>query len=118
VFKFGAALGLHRLIPSPLLRKSNFMINYLFGVKQKEDKEQLKQILNDTDPRFLKWAINAIAHWKNSDKPAGIKIHGSNDKVLPLKTDADSVIEEGGHFMIVTRGKEISELIEKEINNN
>jgi pimeloyl-ACP methyl ester carboxylesterase len=118
VFKLGAALGLHRLIPSPLMRKSNFMINYLFGVKQKEDKEQLKQILNDTDPRFLKWAINAIAHWKNSDKPAGIKIHGSNDKVLPLKTDADSVIEEGGHFMIVTRGKEISELIEKEINNN
>jgi hypothetical protein len=78
----------------------------------------LKQILNDTDSRFLKWAINAIAHWKNSDKPSGIKIHGNNDKVLPLKTDADYVIEGGGHFMIVTRGKEISELIENGINLN
>jgi len=115
LFKFGAALRLHKVIPSSLMRKSNFMTNYLFGVKQKEDKELLKQILNDTDPRFLKWAINAIAHWKNSDKPTGIKIHGSDDKVLPLKTEADYIIDGGGHFMIVTRGREISELIEKEI---
>lgn len=114
LFKFGAVLRFHKVIPSSLMRKSNFMTNYLFGVKQKEDKELLKQILNDTDPRFLKWAINAIAHWKNSDKPFGIKIHGNNDKILPLKTEADYVIEGGAHFMIVTRGEEISGVIEKE----
>lgn len=112
LFKFGAALRLHKITPSGLMRKSNFITNYLFGVRDRKEKILLKEILRDTDPHFLKWAINAIVGWKNSEKPTGIKIHGNNDKLLPLSSDSDFIIGGGGHFMIVSRGKEISEIIE------
>ncbi|MFT5779437.1 MAG: pimeloyl-ACP methyl ester carboxylesterase [Crocinitomicaceae bacterium] len=117
IFKIGAALKFHRIIPSGLMRRSNFMTNYLFGAKAKEDKKLLKEILRDTDPKFLKWAINALVKWENSVKPNGIKIHGSNDKMLPLKSKTNHLIEGGGHFMIVTRGMEISEIIKMEISS-
>jgi hypothetical protein len=117
LFKIGSSLRLHKLIPGSLMTKSNFIINYLFGVSETKDKQLLKQILNDTDPSFLKWAINAITKWNNSKKTTGIKIHGSNDKILPLKTKANHIIKNGGHFMIVSRGIEISDLIKNKVHN-
>jgi hypothetical protein len=43
-----------------------------------------------------------------------IRIHGSKDKLFPLRnTHADYVIEGGEHFMIVQRGEEISLLLNK-----
>jgi hypothetical protein len=114
IFKLGSTLRLHKLIPVFIMTKSNFITNYLFGAYENNDKQLLKQILKDTDTSFLKWAINAITKWKNSEKTIGIKIHGSNDKILPLKTKANHIINGGGHFMIVSRGNEISDLIEAE----
>jgi hypothetical protein len=114
-FKIGAVLRLHRILPSGLMRRSNFITNYLFGVKLPEDKALLKNILYDTDPKFLKWAMNSIVHWKNNKNPIGIKIHGSKDKILPLKSNTNYLINGAGHFMIVTHGIEISQIIGSEI---
>jgi len=112
LFKVAGLLQLHKIIPSRLLTKSNFIINYLFGVKTKEDKKLLKEILRDTDPKFLKWAMGAILSWKNRYF-SGIGIHGGKDKMLGYKRKMDYVIPGGGHFMIVNRANEISAVIGK-----
>lgn len=116
MFKIGSALMLHKLIPTSMARRSNFVTNYLFSVKDKNDKQLLTDILRDTDPVFLKWAMNAITKWNNNLKPKGIVIHGSKDRMLPLKQDAQYIIDGGGHFMIVNRADEISKLIFLELN--
>lgn len=111
LFRIGGRLKLYKLIPKVLLKKSNWFTNYLFGVKQKQDKILLKEILGDTDISFLRWAMGAIVQWKNNSISAGIRLHGGRDKILPKKENTDFFIPEAGHFMIATHGEKLSEQV-------
>jgi len=111
IFKIAGALRLHRIVPMSLLKKTNFITRYFFGVKKKEEIELLRQILKETDSDFLKWALNAVLTWKNTENPEATIIHGSNDKILPIGKNVNYTISQGGHFMIVSNGAEISEIL-------
>lgn len=73
----------------------------------------LKQILRDTDAKFLPWAINQIVNWKNNTIPSNlIHIHGNKDRIIPIRNISPTFIIQGaGHFMIITHAKEIEILI-------
>jgi hypothetical protein len=73
----------------------------------------LKQIISDTDPEFLKWAINEIIKWKNNSYPSNLfHIHGNRDKIFPIRYVNNAIeIQNGGHFMIVNKADEISATI-------
>ena len=107
-------LGLHKIVPGKLLKKTNFITFYFFGVNKSEHKTLLKTILNDTSSSFLKWAINAIFNWDNKQKVDAIKIHGNKDRLLP-NIDSKHLIENGGHFAILTNGKQVSEIIKNSL---
>ena len=113
IYKLAGNLHVHQLIPASVLKSANPFTYYFFGAKQKKTRQLLKQILNDTDPAFLKWAIDKIIKWENTVVPKNaLHIHGSSDKILPLKRlKADIVIDAGGHLMIVEQAKQISEEI-------
>ena len=64
-YRFAGQLGLQKLLPTRLLKSSNFITNWFFGTSSTFDKQLLKQILIDTDPTFLKWAIDKVARWTN-----------------------------------------------------
>lgn len=117
LYRIAGSLKITKLIPTSILKQQNFLTNWFFGVKSKEDKNLLGKILNETDPKFLKWAINEITNWKNLEKPMNyIHIHGNNDKIIPIKNvDANFIIENGGHFMTVNKPKEIEQLIKNAI---
>lgn len=85
----------------------------MFGIESNEERQLLKSILNDTDSKFLKWAINEILNRKNKIYPENcIHIHGNQDRIIPIKNvKADFVIENGGHFMTVNKAKEIENII-------
>ena len=108
-------MPLYKIMPSQLLKKTNSLFYYLFGIKTKEEKILLKDILKGTDPLILKWSINAIAKWKNKTVPANlIHIHGDGDKLLPVKlTKANIIVKRGEHFMIYSKAKEISQIMNK-----
>lgn len=100
-------IGLLNLIDA-LIKPPRFVLGYLFGAKNKKLRYQ---IINDTNPKFIKWALLQIVLWKNqSNQFKPFRIHGSNDKLFPLKGQAIQ-IENGGHFMIVDKAAEISEII-------
>ncbi len=111
LFKIGGRLKIHKIIPTGFLKHANALTYYFFGAKQKEDKALLKEILKDTDGKFLRWAMHAILNWKNDATSMGIRIHGDQDKVLPKQSSVDIYVGNAGHFMIVTRGTEISRKI-------
>jgi len=103
-------LGILNLIPNSMIKPPKILLRFLFGA---QDKKLLSEIIADTKPSFIRWALNTIIGWShslNSIKP--IRIHGTNDKLIPLKGEAIQ-IKNGGHFMIVDRAKEISVLINK-----
>jgi pimeloyl-ACP methyl ester carboxylesterase len=111
-------LKLHRLAPSRFLKWSNSLTgDYYFGTETKAESDLLKLIIKDTDRFFMKWAIEEIMGWNNNQLNSGlIHIHGDKDRIFPTGRIKNAInISNGGHFMIVNRAKEISELIEKEI---
>ncbi|WP_276373086.1 hypothetical protein [Chryseolinea sp. H1M3-3] len=89
------------------------MLYWLFGVDSKEHKALLASIMADTDESFFTWAIETVPLWNNTTTlNQVIRIHGNRDRVLSFRA-ADFTIKGGGHLMIVTRAKEISDIIKK-----
>lgn len=105
--------NLTKLIPRPLLHKSNFITEYFFGVKSKEDKSILAEIIADTDLDFLFWALEVMNCWNNDYKPENlVDIHGTSDKIIPYRGLPDrNTILHGGHLMILDEATQISKII-------
>jgi pimeloyl-ACP methyl ester carboxylesterase len=107
--KLAGGLRLQFLVPPKVLIRFELLTFWLFGVSQPEEQQLLRRIIRDTNESFLKWAIKRILEWNpDISKHDVIKIHGSNDRLLPPSSHVDFLIKGGGHFMIVTRAKEIS----------
>jgi pimeloyl-ACP methyl ester carboxylesterase len=109
LFKVIGSTGIHKVIPVSWMSPPLFIANWFFGVNTAKNKKLLKEILNDTDPTFLKWAIRRLLSKEEINVPENlVRIHGTNDKLLPLKDDDVIKIENGGHFMIIEQADEIS----------
>lgn len=100
------------IIPNSLIKPPKHLLGFLFGA---QNKSLLNQIIEDTKPEFIRWALNTIINWSNeSINTEVVRIHGTKDRLIPLKGIAIK-INAGGHFMIVDKAEEISKLINKEI---
>lgn len=117
-FRLAGMVRLHFIFPYRLMKKSNRMTNWFFGIDSITDENLLKQILIVTDVIFLKWAIDKIVRWNNKTIPDNIfHIHGSNDKIFPFdNVKKDAIIQEGGHFMIMNKAEEVKEILKRELN--
>lgn len=116
-YRFAGQLGLHKLLPIRLLKSSNFITNWFFGTISTFDKELLKQILIDTDPTFLKWAIDRVARYSNQTQTQNIlHIHGTSDRLLPLIfVKCNSTIKNGGHLMTLNNADELNQILRQQL---
>ena len=116
-FRFSGKIRLHKLVPTWLMKRSNFLTNWLFGTTSKFEKELLKQILADTNPAFLTWALNCIVHWKNKESPKNIfHVHGTSDRILPSRfVTCAQKLKGGGHFMTLNKAKELNIILEQQL---
>lgn len=108
-------LGLHHLIPISFMKKTNFIVHWFFGVRNKEDKGTLKAIFENTNPDFLKWAIHQTLTWKQTTTNSKVfHIHGTDDRILPIRfINYHCKIMHGGHLMTLSHSKELSAIIHK-----
>ncbi|MBD1425732.1 alpha/beta hydrolase [Sphingobacterium arenae] len=115
LYRILGKLKIHNVIPAPFLKSANCISNWFFGAQTPNDKILLKQILEDTDNKFLYWAIDKVVTWENLQIPPNyVHIHGLNDRILPIKNiKTDYKIRGGGHFMTVNKSEEISKLLKK-----
>lgn len=115
LYRILGKLKIHNFIPAPFLKSANCISNWFFGAQTPSDKILLKQILEETDNKFLYWAIDKVVTWKNLQIPLNyVHIHGLNDRILPIKNiKTDYKIQGGGHFMTVNKSEEISKLLKK-----
>lgn len=112
-FRLAGLLGIDKAYPVKFLRRPSSLKNWFFGIRNNREEQFLTSIMKDADPLFSCWAVNAIVTWKNETLPENVThIHGTADRILPLRyINADIIVNGGGHFMIVNRAKEISEII-------
>jgi len=109
-------LGLHHLVPVRMIKVAA-KTKRLFTTETEEDKNLLRQIIQESDGRFVKWGMDAILKWKTEHRFEDcVHIHGTIDEVLPVKyTNPTYTISKAGHMMVMTRAKEINSILEKEL---
>jgi hypothetical protein len=112
-FKIAGRLQLHKIIPASFLKKPNKLFHWLFGISTPEEINLFKTLTADADPQILKWSIDAAVNWQNTKRPQNlIHIHGSADKLLPVRwVKPDIVVEGGKHFMVFSKADEVSGII-------
>lgn len=112
-YRFLGKLNLLRIIPSSILKRVNSLTYFVFGVKTNAEKSLLKDIVRNTDERFLKWALHQIMNWKNENYSENIvHIQGDSDLILPhVFVKYDYLIKGGTHFMTLNQSKEIETII-------
>ena len=116
-YRFAGNLKLHKILPAKLLKMPNLFSFWFFGIENKEDKNVLRAILKDTNESFLSWAIDAIVTWKNTTAVENLfQIHGSADRILPLKyVNTDMTVEGGGHFMTLNKAQKLIEIMREQV---
>jgi pimeloyl-ACP methyl ester carboxylesterase len=114
-FKTGRIIPIHKIIPPRITGVTAVVLFYLLGVKDKIQKQTLKEMINNCPAGFVRWAVDTIVHWENKETPANlVHIHGSKDWLLPHKNVyAHYTIHNGGHSMIMSHSEEISVLLQK-----
>ena len=87
--------------------------NYFLGAHTPEEIEIANEYRDNVDPVYIRWAIRQVLSWKNDWVPGNIvHLHGANDHIFPVKkTKPNYVIPQGGHFMIMDRCNEVSEIL-------
>jgi pimeloyl-ACP methyl ester carboxylesterase len=119
--KLARIIKIHKLIPITKVRRLNHLTaNYFFSVKDDISKRALHKTIDETDPWFLEWSIDAILNWKNEIyNPKIFHIHGNKDRIFPVSSlrKKPIIVKGGGHWMVVEKGKEISEIILKYLRN-
>lgn len=119
--KLARYVKIHKFIPITKLRKLNHLTaNYFFSVKDDISKRALHKTIDETDPWFLEWSIDAILNWTNENyNPNIYHIHGNKDRIFPILNLSKKpiIIDGGGHWMVVEKGKEISDIILKYLDN-
>jgi pimeloyl-ACP methyl ester carboxylesterase len=115
LFRIGKYLPVYRWLPDFLLKQIALSFKWVLGGKGNTQKKLLRQIINDTDISFLKWAIRAILNWKNNQIPDNlIHVHGSADKLLPIRLVKPNYrIEDGSHVMPMDKPEEIAILLKQ-----
>lgn len=87
--------------------------NHFLGAISEEERKLSNEFRRNVNPRYLRWSVHQVLNWKNISVPGNlVHIHGSTDRMFPLKyVQADAIVAGGTHFMIMNRADEISKII-------
>ncbi len=98
--KFAKKTGVHHLLPLNWIDDLEKILLFVFGPSIKAKVEAYKKYLSERDPDYLKWSINQILNWKQTNYDKNIvHIHGEKDKVFPVK-----YLEKSKNFIIIKGG--------------
>jgi pimeloyl-ACP methyl ester carboxylesterase len=108
-FQWAYLLRLHKLVPVAALKLAS-RLKRGFTADNYSDQLLIKQIIQESDPVFIRWAIHAILSWKNDTIPQRLwHIHGSKDGILPMRyTKPTHQVAGGNHLMIMSKAAELN----------
>jgi esterase/lipase len=113
-FKFAKFTKIYKLFPIKVIENFEDYMKYFLGKSLKKKANLYKKYLYVRNKESLKWSIYTIIRWEQI-KPVEniIHIHGTADKVFPIKNIKNPIkIKNGTHIMILTKAKKISKIID------
>ena len=116
LYKFFRKFPIHLLFGGRFYKFWTIALQPLYEPMPKEDQRMWRDMMRQKHPKFMKRAVRCIIEWNNEE--VGdinvLHIHGTKDKTLPIKNIVKPVvIEEGTHVMTLTKGDEISAVINR-----
>jgi len=114
-FSLLRAVPFYKPIPGKMFTSMEFLIKPFFGHMNPADAWLFRDMLKNSPPVFLKWAMDAVLKWDNKTVPANIiQITGDKDLVFQYKRMKDAEIVKGGtHIMIFEKAKEINKILKR-----
>ncbi|SDR88504.1 hypothetical protein SAMN05216503_1273 [Polaribacter sp. KT25b] len=112
-FKFANLSNLYKLFPTNIITNFEKYSKFFIGKKLKKKAANYKRYLTVKDKTYLQWSIYNVLNWQQEIPTKNIlHIHGTKDKVFPIKYihNCEQIIG-GDHAMIMTKAKKISEII-------
>ncbi|PWK79319.1 pimeloyl-ACP methyl ester carboxylesterase [Mucilaginibacter oryzae] len=118
-FKLFRTLPVYKLIPGKVFNLMAVFIKPVFGHMSAEDAWLFGDMLRKSSLVFIKWAMYAILHWKNSVVPPNLyHITGDKDLVFDYKRIKGATIVKGGtHIMIFDKAEEINKILKGILEN-
>ena len=114
-YRFQKTIPFYKLVSGKLSKKGALLLQPIFEPDSKTD-STFTTMLKAKDPDFMKRTIAMIIEWDKAvhENNNIIHIHGEADNTIPVKNvKYDYLIKDGSHMMVLTRGEEISKLINK-----
>lgn len=113
LYRIVSNVGLLHIAPIWLVKRMFFILYYVFGIKDREERKLLRGILKDTDNSFVRWSTIALTRWQRTNHASGIiHIHGTSDRILyPWCVKPDYWIKGGGHLIILQNYMQVNEII-------
>jgi pimeloyl-ACP methyl ester carboxylesterase len=114
-------LKFHKIIGESMVMKVSGLANLFMGFHNEEEKALFFDMLKGNGSSFLHFSVGAVLEWSNIEEPIGdyLQILGSEDRLFkPSKMKVPPVVlSGGGHFTAYQKGPEISEIINKYVQN-
>ena len=114
-YRFQRKFPIYKIISPQISKLGARILQPIVEPDRRRENETFKQMLKDKDPLFLRRTIEMILTWERTVSPKNIiHIHGNKDHTLPIRNvKYDYLIEKGSHMMTLTRGEDISLLLNK-----
>jgi len=112
-FRLAGRVRLHRVMPVQLAAATLPLVYWFNGATERDSKRLIKDMLQDSDPHFLRWAMARLLFWSGC-APGGpvTHIHGTADRLLPYRyVRADIALEQLPHFMVHTHPEPVNKAI-------
>ncbi|MDB4904870.1 MAG: hypothetical protein JWQ63_4151 [Mucilaginibacter sp.] len=105
----------YKPIPGKVFNSMGYLIKPFFGQMNEADTWLFKDMLKNTSPAFLKWAMDAVLKWDNKVIPPNVTIvTGDKDLVFSYKKIKGATVVKGGtHIMVFEKAKEINKILKR-----
>ncbi len=102
--RLARSTGLHKLLPTSLVEKSELLLKYNLGISEKKLK-LYHNYLSVKNQYYLDWALDKLITWEQVEPIENlIHIQGDDDPVFPIKYINGCITIPGGtHVMILNR---------------
>jgi pimeloyl-ACP methyl ester carboxylesterase len=116
-YRLAGKLRLPYLVPFQLGKNLPSLQAYIFGAKTEAEATLLRQIIQELDIGYVKWALYQISTWPNQTQISGLlHLHGTRDKLFPVRYIQNFwPIPGGEHLMVVSLGEQVSQIINTEL---
>jgi len=115
-YKVQRAIGLYPYVPGSVMLASAKILQPWVERDRNKFPELFTSMLAGKDAIYMKHTIAMILTWERLSNSRHIyHIHGTKDHTIPIDAvkSPDYVIEGGSHMMVLTRGQEVSEIINR-----